>query len=99
MAHMFDDVITLSQISSHSAALHPLARESHVARKAPGGPIPQDRLELSEAAGEGNRGQDAVQIRLELVERIRQSVAAGNYLTSDKIDAAVERLYQVLSGQ
>jgi anti-sigma28 factor (negative regulator of flagellin synthesis) len=93
MAHMFDDVVSSSQILSRSTPLHPLARESHVARKAPAGSSCQ-RLR-----GERTRGHDAPQIRHELVERIRQRIAAGNYVTSDKIDATVERLYQVLSGE
>jgi anti-sigma28 factor (negative regulator of flagellin synthesis) len=99
MASMFDGIIGSSQICSRWAALHPFAREARAMCKAAGDLIPEDRVELSEAAGEGNHGQDAQRIRHESVERIRRSIAAGDYLTSEKIDATVERLYEELLGQ
>ena len=99
MANMFDGITGSSPICSRWAALHRFARESQAVCKAAGHLIPEDRVELSEAAGEGNHGQDAQRISHESVERIRRSIAAGNYLTSEKIDATVERLYEELLGQ
>ena len=99
MANMFDGIIGSSQICGRWVALHPFARESRVVCKAAGDLIPEDRVELSATAGEDNHGQDALRICHESVERIRQSIAAGDYLTSEKIDAAVERLCEELLGQ
>ena len=99
MANMFDGIPGPSQICSRRAAWHPFARESRVVREAAADQIQDDRVELSEAAIEANHGRDAQRIRDESVERIRRSIAAGDYLTSEKIDATVERLYEVLSGQ
>lgn len=61
--------------------------------------IPQGRVWLLEAVGDGNHGQEARPIRYRLVERVRQSIAAGNYLTPVKIDATVERLCRELLGE
>jgi hypothetical protein len=99
MLNMLDGVAGSSHISSRWAAVPPCARESRVVCKAAGDLIPEDRVEPSETAGEGNHGQDAQRIGHEPVERIRRSIAAGNYLTSEKIDATVERLYAELFGQ
>ena len=98
MPNMLDGVAGSSHICRHWAALHPFARESGVVCKAGGDLLPEDRGELSAAAGESNHGQDALRIRHELVERIRQSIAAGDYLTSEKIDAAVKGLHEELLG-
>jgi hypothetical protein len=38
-------------------------------------------------------------IRVELVERIRRELAAGTYLTSEKWEAAMERLLSSLDGE
>jgi hypothetical protein len=53
---------------------------------------PQDSVRRAEAVGGGDQGQEAQPIRRLLVERLRQSIAAGDYLTSEKIDATLERL-------
>ncbi len=51
-----------------------------------------DAVELSPAARERleNSGQET--IREDLVERVRAEIAAGTYLTDDKINAVVDRL-------
>jgi len=36
--------------------------------------------------------------RAEYIDWLRQEVAAGRYLTSDKIDFVVERLYEEVRG-
>jgi hypothetical protein len=98
MASVFDGDMRLSQIGRPSAASHPRARKSQAAREATGELTPEDRVELSEAAGKGDNGQVARRICHLLVERLRQSIAADEYLTPEKIDGTVERLYRELFG-
>jgi len=73
-------------------------RTSREARGDTGERIPQGNITLLEAVGEGNYGQEAPPNRRRLLERLRRSVAAGNYLTRVKIDGTVERLYRELFG-
>ena len=58
--------------------------------------IPQDSAKLWEGVGEGHPDQETRPIRDLRVEHLRQSIAAGSYLTSVKIDATVERLCREL---
>ena len=51
-----------------------------------------DALELSAAARKQIEQPDSQGIRTELVERVRSEIAAGTYLTDDKIDAVIDRL-------
>lgn len=48
-----------------------------------------DALELSDAA---RRFADATPIRSELVARVRADIARGDYLSEEKLDAAIDRL-------
>ncbi len=96
MPTVLDEVAVSSHIGSRAAALRPLAREGRGAREVPAGLMAEDRVELSTAAGEGNRCPDTPRVRDELVERIRRSIAAGDYLTPDKIDVTVGCIYQEL---
>ncbi len=98
MPNMLDGAAGSSHIGSRSAALRPLARERRAAREVPAGLMREDRVELSTAAGEANRCPDTPRIRDELVERIRRNIAAGDYLTSEKIDVTVDCIYQELFG-
>jgi len=50
-----------------------------------------DKLELSEAAQERLQ-PDPMPVRTELVERVRAEIAAGTYLSDDKLDGAIDRL-------
>ncbi|MBN2559459.1 MAG: hypothetical protein JXQ75_00825 [Phycisphaerae bacterium] len=75
-----------------------LERTSMEAREDTGERIPQDSVRMPQAVGNGNHGQEARPIRCRLVQRLRQSIAAGDYLTPVKIDATVERLYRKLFG-
>ena len=72
-------------------------RTSMEARGDTGERIPQDSAKLSEGVGEGHHDQETRPIRDLRVEHLRQSIAAGNYLTSVKIDATVERLCRELA--
>jgi anti-sigma28 factor (negative regulator of flagellin synthesis) len=74
-------------------------RASTEAREDMGERIPQGSVKLAKAVSVGNHGQEARPIRRLLVERLRQSIAAGTYLTPGKIDATVERLYRGLLGE
>ena len=71
-------------------------RTSMEARGDTGERIPQDSAKRSEGVGEGHHDQETRPVRDLRVEHLRQSIAAGNYLTSVKIDATVERLCREL---
>ena len=68
--------------------------EARSTKEAPG---PTDALDLSEVAQERIEGSGLVPVRTELVERIRAEMEAGKYDVNDKLDAVVERLYELLS--
>jgi anti-sigma28 factor (negative regulator of flagellin synthesis) len=51
-----------------------------------------DAIELSAAARQQLERSESPAIRTELVERVRSEIAAGTYLTDDKIDAVIDRL-------
>ena len=98
MPNVLNGVATSNHICSCSAALCPLAREGRAAREVPAGLTSEDRVDLSEVAVEDNCSQDAPGFRRELVERIRRSIAAGDYLTSEKIDVTVGCICHELFG-
>lgn len=51
-----------------------------------------DRVELSEAAKIMSRLHEMPEVRTELVNRIREQIAAGTYDTPDKIEALLDEL-------
>ncbi len=51
-----------------------------------------DQLDISPAAQEAAQAVESGEIRLELVNRVRNEIAAGTYETSDKLDSALEQL-------
>ena len=53
-----------------------------------------DAVELSEVAREQISRSGSTPIRRELVEQVRAEIAAGKYLTDEKIDAVVNRLHR-----
>ena len=55
-----------------------------------------DAVELSSAAREQLEQGDAQAIRSELVERVRNEISQGEYLTEDKLDSALDRLTAAL---
>ena len=57
-----------------------------------------DRAELSLAAPRGAESPRYPMTRAEYLDWLRQEIAAGRYLTSDKIDFVVERLHEELRG-
>jgi hypothetical protein len=60
-------------------------------------PYGEDRVELSDAArGHAERAERPP--RPGVVERVRNEILADTYLTDEKLDLAVERLYRVLLG-
>jgi hypothetical protein len=98
MPNMLDGAAGSSHICTRSAALRPLARKRRMAREVPAGLMPEDRIDLPEAA-EDNCCDDAPRVDRELVEGIRQSIEAGDYLTSEKIDVTVDCIYRELFGR
>jgi len=85
--------------SVHAAALA-TARPGVSPREDPGEHTARaartDALELSETARKRLEPDDSAPIRHALVERVRSEIAAGAYLTEQKIDVAVNRLHQML---
>jgi len=71
----------------------PRGEEAHPA-KDPSGRT--DAVELSEAGREQIEQSESAPVRTELVERVRAEIAAGTYLTGDKLDAVVERLHDAM---
>jgi anti-sigma28 factor (negative regulator of flagellin synthesis) len=57
----------------------------------------RDRVELSAAAASAQQTAPAESVD-QLVQDVRARITAGTYLTPDKIDVAVDRLYQTLFG-
>lgn len=53
-----------------------------------------DEVEFSEAALRASEAR----VDDPLVARVREEIAAGTYLTEDRIDQAVERLFERLNG-
>jgi negative regulator of flagellin synthesis FlgM len=51
-----------------------------------------DEVDISDAARLVEQAQQLPDIREDRVEAVRQQIAAGTYETSDKLNAAVERL-------
>ena len=51
-----------------------------------------DEVDISEAAQMAEQIQQMPEMREDRVEAVRQQIAAGTYETSDKLNAAVERL-------
>ncbi len=67
---------------------------------APPSPQPgrgEDRVELS-AAARGHAERAERPPRPDVVERVRNEILADAYLTDEKLDLTVERLYRVLFG-
>ena len=57
-----------------------------------------DRVELSAAAANYDPQAEAAQAMDQRIQDIRAQIADGTYLTPEKLDVAVERLYQDLFG-
>jgi len=55
-----------------------------------------DAVELSAAAREQLERDESAPIRAKLVEQVRAEIAAGAYLTDDKLEAAVDRMHAEL---
>jgi len=52
-----------------------------------------DAVELSPAAQQQLERDESAPIRTKLVERVRAEIAAGAYLTDDKLEAAVNQMH------
>ncbi len=69
-------------------------RNSQVERTAPASSVQRedDSVELSIAARMRSRLSSMPDVRHELVDRIKAEIAAGDYVTEDKIDAVLDDL-------
>lgn len=61
-------------------------------------PSAGDRVELSQAGLRRTEDPTCTMTRAEYIDWLRQEIAAGRYLTADKIDFIVERLYEEVRG-
>jgi hypothetical protein len=75
----------------------PIKRRSVLGRGEASARTPRHSIKLPEAPGEGHQAQPTQPNRLS-VERIRQSIAAEEYLTFRKIDVTVDCIYRELFG-
>lgn len=86
------DAVSIARQSASSKRRDPIRREDapndrrETARSG-------DRLELSDAARRPGAGDD---IRTDLVNRVKQAIANDDYLTREKLAAAVNRLHASL---
>lgn len=56
-----------------------------------------DRVEVSSVARYLARLQEMPQVRTELIERVREEIAAGHYESPEKIAAAVDNMIEDLA--
>jgi hypothetical protein len=99
MPNMLNGVAGSSHSCNRSAALRPIARNWQAAREILAGLMLKDRVDLPETAGEYNCSDAAPGVDHDLVERIRRSIAARDYLTPEKIDVTVDCIYRELFGR
>ena len=85
--------VTNSVQTSVTATGQTSARPGEEARAAEERLNQTDAVELSSAARQEMEKQESSQIRMNLVERVRAEIAAGSYLTDDKLDAVVNRVH------
>lgn len=57
-----------------------------------------DRVDLSEAAASYDPELAATRATEQRIQDIRTQIANGTYLTDEKLEAAIERLYQEICG-
>ena len=92
------------EITPHSGRSVPVAVPVHhtaaAARQRPAAAEPSagDRVELSAAARDFEPRSQAVRATEERIQDLRERIAAGTYLTDDKIDYVVDRLHEELLG-
>jgi len=55
-----------------------------------------DAAEISTAARLARKIQDLPEIRADLVQRVKEEIAAGNYETPERVEVAVQRLMDEL---
>ena len=61
-------------------------------------PSAGDRVQLSQTALRRTENPTCTMTRAEYIDWLRQEIAAGRYLTPDKIDFIVERLHEEVRG-
>lgn len=95
---MIDGMINSTQPAS-PAATRVTGPPGAPARAAPeeSGAV-RDAVDLSPAARDQMEQGDTRPIRLKMVERVRAEIAAGAYLTDEKIDAVVNKLHAEFAG-
>lgn len=90
---------SMIQATSHSIIAHARSGsgQNRVARglEDAGAGHKSDRLELSSTALENMQASESG-VRSDLVQKIRGEIAAGTYLTDEKLEAVVDRLHREL---
>lgn len=84
------------------ASLGPVPRDirrDQAAMRTPAAPSARfaDRVELSDRARYLARLNELPPVRPRVVDEIRQAIAEGTYLTDEKLDGAIERLFEDLA--
>lgn len=96
-----NDVTSISQQAPHLAKMYDdsaARRMPHPRPDAQGRPKPPtDAVELSAAAAEFDGPPPPPPMDARVAE-IRQQIADGSYLTEDKLEVAVDRLFEMLTG-
>ena len=88
--------------SIRHGAMDPLDRAAGTAayqsaqRLRPNGQRPSDTVEISNHARLLERIRNQPDVRVDLVERVRQAILDGTYESDDKLDVAVERMLEDL---
>ena len=88
--------VTNSALASAQCAARGTSAAGEETRRPKERPDPPDAVELSPVAKAHLRPPESAPIRTELVEQVRAQIAAGVYLTDDKLHAAIDRLHDEL---
>lgn len=87
----------IAPISRTATTYTPAGRAASSSAPAPSSTRGDDRVELSSAAQMLAKLRETPGIREDVVDRVRNEIAAGTYETDDKIDASVDALLKDLA--
>ena len=94
------DITSVNNVLTGPSALVERGSTSPQERRTPprDGQPGSDRLELSAAASSYDPQAEALRAEEQRIADLRSRIAAGSYLTPDKIDVVVQRLYEEVFG-
>jgi negative regulator of flagellin synthesis FlgM len=82
-----------SQVHGPQALSGPHSTRTPQRTVAPTAPATGDQLDISEAAQLISQAHDVPDVREDLVARARSQIADGSYETQQRLDVAVDRLF------